>query len=224
MTDTAVSSFLGCRTCQTLVPVPLAVAGEFQDDAGDVLLSISEFLREHQFHPIAQFRKSGADTLADLPLWDPLATLRFEISDGSEVYVATCIRTSVDEPRSFRFAPGRLPAQEAELELDFGDLRRSLDLEFYPHALRPTKVDDLIEVLTDRIGRLDADSLDIAFDVADDPCCSVAPMPPDTVEAVIAASARIFDPWELDKVSRFLRDNSREDGLLALRIRRRSLR
>lgn len=221
MSDRPQTTFLGCRDCGVLVPVPLAHPGEFQDDAADTLLAISEFFRGHPFHPIAQFTKCDGETVATRPLWDPMTELRFEISDGTRTFVAHCRRSAVDEPRRFEFRPGRLEIA-TQLGLDFGDLRRSLDLEFHPHALRPTKVDNLIRLLRERIDHLELATIDIAYDDADDPDVSIAPLPSDTLEAVIRDSAAIFDPWELDKVSRFLRDNSREDGVLALRVRRRA--
>lgn len=216
----AARRFLGCHSCAVMVPTPPPELRDAPEEVADMLLALSEFLVDHLFHPIAQFVRGDKDAIASRPFWDPLAEITFEINDGHEVYTATASRSAIDEPRRYRFAAGPLPALGAEVEIDVHDLRRSLDLEFYPHALRPTKVDNLIKVLNERIGGLDGAQLDIAFDAPDDPTVSIAAIPPDTLEAVIAASAAIFEPWELDKVIRFLRDNSHEDGLLALRIRR----
>ena len=45
-------------------------------------------------------------------------------------------------------------------------------------------------------------------------------MPDRSYQELLARCAEIFDPTELDTVSKFLRDNRNEDGLLALRVRR----
>jgi hypothetical protein len=73
-------NFTACCDCGELYPVPDAGAA-FADDANDVD-PYKEFLVRHQTHHIAGFRRSGLECHADRPLWDPLATLRFEVTDG----------------------------------------------------------------------------------------------------------------------------------------------
>ena len=99
-------------------------------------------------------------------------------------------------------------------------MRRGLDREFYPQALRPTKLDRFISVLHDVVRHIPPAELEIAFDLADDPAVSIARMPNETYEELLARCIEIFDPWEWPRVSRFLCENRGEDGVLALRVRR----
>jgi hypothetical protein len=120
----------------------------------------------------------------------------------------------------YRFAPGTLDSVGAAILVDDKDLRRGLDLEFYPHALRLGKLERFVLAVREVVSHLNPEELPIAFDDADDPMVSVSRMPDPSYQELLARCTEIFDPTELDTVSKFLRDNRDEDGLLALRIRR----
>jgi hypothetical protein len=98
-----------------------------------------------------------------------------------------------------------------------------LDLEFYPHAVRPTKIENFLNALHAAIRDLALEDIEIAFADADDPAVSIAPMPEQAFRRILAASLEIFDPWELPRVERFLRENRLETGVLALRVRRNAV-
>jgi len=111
----------------------------------------------------------------------------------------------------------------SEVDIADVDVRRGLDLEFFPHAVRPTKIDDFLGALHEAIRDLATEDLEIAFVDADDPAVSIAPMPEAAVQRVLHASSKIFDPWEFPLVERFLRENRQETGVLALRVRRNAV-
>jgi hypothetical protein len=108
----------------------------------------------------------------------------------------------------------------SEVLIDHRDLRRGLDLTFYPRALRLTKLDRFVSVVRDVVSQLNPNQLTIAFDDAEDPAVSVARMPDETYQELLARCAEIFDPSEFDTLTKFLQSNRYEDGLLALRVRR----
>jgi hypothetical protein len=113
-----------------------------------------------------------------------------------------------------------LELENSEVHIDPTDLRRALDRQFYPHVLRPTKLERFLSAVREVISQIDPDELAIAFDSADDPTVSFARMPETIYNTLVARCTDIFDPWELPRVVSFLDDNRREDGLLALRVRR----
>src|SRR5690606_14839467 len=123
-------------------------------------------------------------------------------------------RDSIDLPRRFCFAPGRLVVAPGSVEIDEADVRRALDLELQPHALRASQIDALLTVLHASLDGLAAEELEIAFEDVDDPEVSIAPLPEQAFQRVLDASSRIFDDWELPRVERFLLENRGEDGLL----------
>jgi hypothetical protein len=213
--------FAACRDCGELHPM-LDSSVAFLDDAGlEGADAYTEFLARHRAHHIASLWRSGWEVRADRPLWDPLVTLTFEVTDGDQSYVVNATRRSIEDERMYRFVPGALEVGNAEVQIDPYDLRRGLDLQFQPQALRPTKVDRFLATVHEVITQIDADDLEIEFDAADDPDVSIACMPDATYKDLLARCAKIFDPGEeLPRVAAFLRDNRGADGLLALRVRR----
>lgn len=211
--------FLACHDCGVLHPAgptdPIRPG-----DAMDVDEDFASFAADHASHHTARLVRQGETTAADRPLWDPMQTLAFQATDGEQHYIVIGRRESIDEPRTYRFTPGELEARNTEVLLDDRDLRRALDRQFFPHALRPTKVDRFMSVVHDIVRHIPPDDLEIAFDDADDPAVSIARMPTDSYQELLIRCTEIFDSWEWPRVSRFLRDNRGEDGLLALRVRR----
>lgn len=220
MNDLLSTGFLACRDCGVLQTVLLHASIWSDDMVEDAFRTCDEFLAEHGAHRIAWFQRHGVDCVADRPLWDPMATITFEVSDGQDSYIATSARESIDAERVYRFVPGSLQLRQSQISLDEQSLQRALDLQFYPHALRPTKVARLLSVLHEVVGQINPDDVAIAFDEADDPAVSIGRMPDASFDELLARAAEIFDSWELARITDFLRDNRNEDGLLALRVRR----
>ena len=209
-------NFTACRDCGELHPVLDADVALF-DDADGVDL-YKEFLARHRTHDIASFRRSGTECRTNRPLWDPLATLTFEVTDGNRSYVVSATRRSIDDERVYRFAVGVLDTLgNAEVEINPRDLRRAL---FRPPPLRPMKIDRFLSAIDDVISQIDPDELVTAFDDADDPAVSVADMPDGIYNELLARCTDIFDSSEMPRVLNFLCDNRNADGLLALRVRR----
>jgi len=212
--------FLACHDCGVLQPIAETDAHDSDDAEAAMHEGFEEFLAGHRTHRTARLHRDGSESRSDRPLWDPMATVTFSATDGDLTYVVTAARTSIDAPRVYRFVPGTLTAPNSEVAIDTADLRRGLDLEFHPHALRPTKLDRFLSAVEEIIGHIDPQALDIAFDDADDPAVSVARMPDAAYRQLVGRCTEIFDAWELSRVTHFLHDNRAEDGLLALRVRR----
>lgn len=211
--------FLACRACRRLVPAPSdSVANNGFDP--ELAARRDEFAAQHHQHGLFELRRTERESISEGPLWDPMVKVHIELTDDNRLYVATAARPSIEEERVYIFRPCALRTVSSEVDIADGDVRRGLDMEFFPHAVRPTKVDDFLGALHEAIRDLATDELEIAFIDADDPAVSIAPMPEQAVERVLLASSKIFDPWEFPLVERFLRENRQETGVLALRVRR----
>jgi len=212
--------FIACRDCGELHPIPDTGAAllEDVDDGANDGDPYKEFLIGHQTHHVASFQRSGSECCADRPLWDPMATLTFEVTDGDRSYVVTATRRSIEDERVYRFAPGVLDAMgNAEVQVDPRDVRRGLAR---PPALRPMKIDRFLSAVQEVVSQIDPNELVTTFDDANDPAVSVAGMPDGTYNELLARCNDIFDPSDLPRVVTFLSDNRDADGLLALRVRR----
>ncbi len=222
MNVSATTQLIACRDCGLLQPVETSttIPGDAAIEAA--LEAYGQFLADHHQHELTWLARTACETSSDRPLWDPMATITFAATDGEHCYVVSGTRTSIEEPRVYHFAPGSVDAGNASVLVADQPLRRGLDLEFYPHALRLTKIEQFLSAVHDIIGHLDADELPIAFDDADDPAISIARMPDATYQELLTRCADIFDAAEIETVIKFLRENRDEDGLLALRVRRES--
>lgn len=215
--------YLACRGCGTLVPAGLPGHGELDPAAQELALGVQEFLFEHGSHDICELRRTAAESVSEGPLWDPMAVVYVELTDGEQRYVARAQRSGVDEPRRYVFAPHSLRVGPPQVDIDEADLRRGLDLEFFPHAVRPTKIEAFVGAVQAALRGIDVRDLEIAYVDAQDPGVSIARLPERAWQELLAASARIFDPRELAHVQRFLEGNRGEDGALVLRIRRQTM-
>ncbi len=215
-------SFLACSDCGTLVPTPLELQSS-GDIAGEIAAAVGEFTSEHRAHDLVQLRRTDTEPLSEGAAWDPMVRVHLELTDGERVYIATASRPSVDDERVYTFRPCYLRVAAAAVDIADNDVRRGLDLEFFPHAVRPTKVEDFLGALHEAIGELATEDLEIAFVDAGDPEVSIARMPEQAVQRVLSASSKIFDAWEFALVERFLRENRQETGVLALRVRRNAV-
>ena len=212
--------FLACRDCGELYPLLSPSAATFAETDADGEDTFRAFLARHRNHHISCLWRGDAEVQADRPFWDPMATLTFEVTDGDRSYVVRAARESIEDERVYQFLPGTLEVGNTEVQIDAHDLRRGLDRQFYPHALRPTKVDRFLAMVHELINQIDPQQLVIAFDAADDPDVSIASLPDPIFDEILERCSEIFDPWELPRVVDFLRDNREADGLLALRVRR----
>jgi len=218
--DRPTTSFLACRDCWVLHPIPGLLIDYTDEAREDAFAAFHEFRVHHATHNTTHLQRQRCETFADRPLWDPLVTIGFQVTDGERDYIVQAARESIDEPRVYRFLPGTIGFTSSEVIVDDHDVRRALDRAFFPHALRPTTLDRFISILHDVVSHIPPDELEIAFDAAEDPSVSIARMPNGSYDELLARSAEIFDSWEWPRVTRFLSENRGEDGLLALRVRR----
>lgn len=213
--------WLACRDCQVAHPVGAPAVGMPSELHDELSAAVTAFLNAHAGHQITHVRRDDECAVqSGLPLWDPMACVHMEVTDGNQYFVLTAKRRSIEEPRTYRIAPGRLEVRHACVEVDDRDIRRSLDRAFYPQVLGETKIDRFVRTLHELLSHIEPNSLASAFDDADDPAVSIAPLPETICTELGQRCVEIFDPFELHRVLAFLHDNRSEAGALAVRIRR----
>lgn len=207
-------SFLLCRQCGVLHPVSVHPAAD--DEAGH---GLAEFRAEHHAHVLEDAERLADSALFDGPTWDPMSTRWFRVVAGADVLLVRSWRTSIDEPRRHEVTSAPPPAAGC-IEVDEALLRRALDRHFYPHAVRPVKLERFVHTVYELIADLDPGEVETTFDDAALPNASIGPFPAELCDALVNRCAPIFDAWELERVRRFVADHRLEDGALAVRVRR----
>lgn len=215
-----VARYLACRRCQRLQPYPPAAAAGDDDAAQAAREAFEAFAAAHAGHfCVTLWRLDEAPTHADRPLWDPLHTVSFGVTDGQHGYVVTAGRATLDEPRVYRFRPGAITTTPAAVTVADDLLARGLDRALFPHALRPSTLARFVDAVRDVVAGLDPAALEPAFDDPDDPTVTIARLPDAAFAHLLARCAAIFDAADWPRVRAFLESNRGEDGLLALRLR-----
>lgn len=206
-------SFLLCRHCGVLHPVHVHSG----DD--EAIQELAAFRAEHEAHVLEDAQRLPDSALFDGPTWDPMSTRWFRVDAGADVLLVRSWRTSIDEPRRHELTTAP-PLDAGCIEVDEPLLRRAFDRHFYPHAVRPAKLERFVHTVHELIADLDPGEVETTFDDAVLPNASIGPFPPDLCDTLLNRCAPIFDAWELERIRSFIADHRLEDGALAVRVRR----
>lgn len=204
--------FLACRTCLELERIhPDLVTSE--DDE-------PPFAVRHAGHRLEPLVRRGDAFLSDKPVWDPTATTYFEVTNGSEIFMVRSGRRSIEDPIERRLVPGRLRLDHVAVEFETDLIRRAIDAHFFPHALRPSKLEQFLAELNALCSDIDADRLEVVFDSTEEPQVQYARLPAKLFDHLVARCQTIFDQWERERLQHFFDEARADDGLLCLRVTR----
>lgn len=203
--------FIACRTCRRLAR-QLPELEDFDD--GD------SFTTVHAGHCLEPLVRRGDAFISDRPIWDPMATTYFEVTNGEEVLVVCSTRPSIEAPLERILLPGRLRLDAVRVDFETDLIRRALDAHFFPHALRPAKIERFLAGLDELRHAVDPDRLEIVFDSADEPHVQYARLPDHLLSQLVGRATEIFDPWECERLRSFFDTACGDDGLFCLRLTR----
>lgn len=209
----ATERYLACRSCrqiERLLPDLAAVLD------GDDL----PFAARHEGHKVEAVSRLGDAFLSDKPVWDPTATTYFEVSNGDEILMVRSGRGSIEDPVQRTLVPGRLRLDHVAVEFETDLIRRAIDAHFFPHAIRPAKIEQLLNALGDLCNEIDADRLEIVFDSAEEPQVQYARLPEPLFDRLMIRCESIFDEWERERLESFFANARGDDGLFCLRVTR----
>jgi len=206
------NTYLLCRDCSELHPLCRA-------DDDDAALDLAEFRAAHAPHDLAEAQRVADSALFDAPPWDPMGTRFFRVTVGSLLLDVRSWRESIDEPLQYELVSAA-PASTETIDVDAPLLRRALDRHFFPHALRPLKVERFVDIVNELLGTLDPATAETSFDDPTLPNAGIGPFPPTLCDVLLDRCTPIFDTWEMGRVGSFIEDHRFEDGALAIRVRR----
>src|SRR5262249_9361925 len=112
------------------------------------------------------------------------------------------------------------PPNTGCIEVDEPLLRRAFDRHFFPHAVRPAKLERFVHAVHELVADLDPGEVETTFDDVALPNTSIGPFPPQLGDSLRSRCAPSFAAWELERVRSFIADHRLEDGALAVRVRR----
>src|SRR5262245_10312670 len=207
-------SFVLCRRCGVLYPVPVQPI-----DDEEAVQEFAAFRIEHEAHVLEDAQRVPDSSFFDGPTWDPMSTRWFRVAAGADELIVRSWRGSIDEPRRHEVTSAP-PPNTGCIEVDEPLLRRAFDRHFFPHAVRPAKLERFVHAVHELVADLDPGEVETTFDDVALPNASIGSFPPELCDILLNRCAPIFDAWELERVRSFIADHRLEDGALAVRVRR----
>ncbi len=218
-------SFLHCRECDALFrPSPYDRVPEFRLTADGYTETVrddcAEFLCRHARHPMQTLRLVDAAVAHQGPLWDPMVTTFWQVSNGGELFVVQGWREHIGEPLRYRLVPGRLVSERVSVEVPDAEIRDEVDRTLYPGAAPDRKLTAFVERFKSIVWELDPADLEILYDVPTEPSLSVAALPSWATERMILEIGRIFDRADAARIAERLRDHVGEPDAFSVLVRR----
>ncbi len=159
-----------------------------------------DFLTRHARHRLETLRPTNAHGLHTGALWDALAPVYWEVSDGERMAVIEGRRTQMGGPLCYELRPGRIVAERVGVEIPDDEIRRHVDRALYPGVAPERKLAAFAETFKQIVWSLDPESFEILYDVPGDPTLAVARLPEAASGVLREAARRIFDAGDSAKV------------------------
>ncbi|MDX2168062.1 MAG: hypothetical protein SF182_13395 [Deltaproteobacteria bacterium] len=211
-------AFLLCSSCGVLQP--LRTPGPWPELDPEAAADLIAFRQAHEAHGLREAQRLDERGLTDLAPWEPMATRWFRVRTGAEVLAVRSWRWSIEEPRLYAVDAAGLPAVASFVDVDEALLRRALDRHFYPQVIRGAQIDGVCAAVRELLAPLDPQQVETSFDDATLPDAAIGPFPAALREALLERCAALFDARDLTRLRGFVADHQREDGALAVRVRR----
>lgn len=223
MIDTPHKRFLACCACGSMTPAVLPDPSDPQELTAAYLQDWYEFFASHAEHGLTEMSRPLDGGMRGGPLWDPMAPILFEVVGGGRTHLVRASRAAIEAPRHYALLPGALRLDPGTVEVDDADVRRALDMELGTEVVRAAQIEAFLDAVHASLDDIAVADVEIAFEDIDDPEIGVAALPDPALRRLLEALPAIFDDRARGRVERFLIENRGEDGLLALRVRRRAV-
>jgi hypothetical protein len=212
-------AFLLCSRCGVLHPV--RTPGPWPELDPEAAADLDQFRGAHEAHGLCAAQRLDERGLTDLAPWEPMATRWFRVAtETGEILAVRSWRISIDEPRCYAVDAAGLPDVAAFVDVDEALLRRALDRHFYPQVIRSAQLDGVCTAVREILAPLDPEQVETSFDDASLPDAAIGPFPAGLRESLLERCAALFDANEMSRLRGFVIDHEREDGALAVRVRR----
>jgi hypothetical protein len=159
------------------------------------------FLTRHARHGLETLRpSSGAPTHAG-PVWDPLATTYWQVDDDRGPLLVQGWRDNIAEPLHYRLIPGRLVVEPRSVEVSEDAIREDVDHILYPGVASERRLAAFVARFKTLVWELDPATLEIVYDLPNDPATSMAKLPAAALARLKAVAAEIFDPGDAERIA-----------------------
>jgi hypothetical protein len=187
----------------------------------------ARFLDAHRSHLVELLIQTAPPLVASGPLWDPEATLWWEVRNATRRFVVegrrvpgVSLGSSMDQAMIYRCIPGFLRCIGAAVSISADALAAAFDTALYPHVLPEAKLSALTETARRAIHAMDPDSLEVAYSSSTDPSLVMTRLSDAGLVRVLEGVRALLARWEHERVDRHIRRLRDADELLIAVSRR----
>jgi hypothetical protein len=187
----------------------------------------AQFLDAHRSHLVELLIQASPSFVASGSLWDPEATLWWEVRNATRRFVVegrrmpgVSIGTGMDQAMLYRCIPGFLRCLGAAVSISTEALAAAFDAALFPHVLPEAKLGALTETARRAIHGMDPDTLEIAYASSTDPSLVMSRLSDAGLLRLLDEVRPLLARWEHERVDRHVRRLRDADELLIAVSRR----
>jgi len=219
-----------CTKCDQVIPHP----GGFGDFEKSSLLPgvewsaadlerQKEFFRCHAAHPVEELRVNTDTLISDKSSYEPVKISYFEASNGQQSFLIKRTKPTLDQPAIYQLIPGKLLVSNVSFDIQEEALRKQMAVRNGSAPLTEEKIQKFIRAFQDEVETIGPEKLAEEVEVAEEgetPLLSYGIFKEARWENVLRRCAADFEKADLNKVRKFIDENSQPDDVLSLLVKR----
>ena len=225
-----IQKLMRCTKCDQVIPHP----GGFGDFEKSSLLPgvewsaadlerQKEFFRCHAAHPVEELRVNTDTLISDKSSYEPVKISYFEASNGQQSFLIKRTKPTLDQPAIYQLIPGKLLVSNVSFDIQEEALRKQMAVRNGSAPLTEEKIQKFIRAFQDEVETIGPEKLAEEVEVAEEgetPLLSYGIFKEARWENVLRRCAADFEKADLNKVRKFIDENSQPDDVLSLLVKR----
>jgi hypothetical protein len=225
-----IQKLMRCTKCDQVIPHP----GGFGDFEKSSLLPgvewstadlerQKEFFRCHAAHPVEELRVNTDTLISDKPSYESVKISYFEASNGQQSFLIRRTKPALDQPAIYQLIPGKLLVSNVSFDIQEEALRKQMAARNGSAPLTEEKIQKFIRAFQDEVETIGPEKLAEEVEVAEEgetPLLSYGIFKEARWENVLRRCAKDFEKADLNKVRKFIDENSQPDDVLSLLVKR----
>ena len=225
-----IQKLMRCTKCDQVIPHP----GGFGDFEKSSLLPgvewstadlerQKEFFRCHAAHPVEELRVNTDTLISDKPSYESVKISYFEAGNGQQSFLIRRTKPALDQPAIYQLIPGKLLVSNVSFDIQEEALRKQMAARNGSAPLTEEKIQKFIRAFQDEVETIGPEKLAEEVEVAEEgetPLLSYGIFKEARWENVLRRCAEDFEKADLNKVRKFIDENSQPDDVLSLLVKR----
>jgi hypothetical protein len=226
-----IQKLMRCTKCDQVVPHPASLE-DFEKSSflpgvewSDADLERQrEFFRCHGAHPVEELRVNADTYISDKPSYEAVKVSYFEASNGQQSFLIRRTKPALDQPAIYQLIPGKLLVSNVSFTIQEEALRKQMAARNGFAPLTEEKIQKFIRAFRDEVETIGPEMLAEEVELAEEgetPLLSYGIFKDARWESVLRRCAKDFEKADLNKVKKFIDENSQPEDVLSLLVERK---